>query len=270
MDHVVQRPSEQLLVVADLLDEVVKAFLAHRPPAPGKWEALDDARSMSNLAVRQIESVAELARIDEVLLPGAWSCARSAYEIGMRLRWLIEPDEPFEREARWLSRIAEEERLHDQVAERLEGAGSDPSWFRDRATLLRGFREDVTAKLPLGQNVPGIPSIEQIALTGSNHASYIRYKQGSQHVHGTHFATEIYRRNLGTAKEFGELVTSAMWAAPMGLCWITLASAGALLIDRLDGDTDAFLDLKLVRATEEALSALRDVDKDGGTATAQV
>jgi hypothetical protein len=268
--HAVQRPSEQLLLVADLLDEVVRAFLAHRPPAPGRWEALDDARLLSNLAVRQIESVSELGRIDEVLLPGAWSCARSAFEIGMRFRWLLEPDDPFEREARWLSRIAEEERLNDQVADRVQVAGGDPSWFRDRAASIRDFREGVTAQLPPGTKVPGIPSVEQMALASSNHGSYIRYKQGSQHVHGTHSATEIYRRNLGTAKEFGERVTSAMWAAPMGLCWITLISAGTLLIDRLAGDVDAFLGLQLVRDTDDALAALRDESSDGGTTRRQV
>src|SRR5215217_3638447 len=97
-------PTPAILAAADALEESLRRFLAAQDmlPPPGEWEALDEAYLMLALAIRNSQGVITLARQDLLLLPGAMVMARVAFETGVTVRWMLDPDDPFDRELRWL------------------------------------------------------------------------------------------------------------------------------------------------------------------------
>lgn len=85
-------------------------------PSLGRWEAEVEVISLFNLVVRDIESIVELSKIDLVLLPAACVLARSVFEISVKGARMMQPDDPFQREVRWLAHIREEARMHERIA----------------------------------------------------------------------------------------------------------------------------------------------------------
>lgn len=117
MPNPVLPPTPDILKINNLLDNVLTSFTeAMRSKKPlGKFEADIEALHMLIIDIRNVEGVTTLAGSDLVLLPAAISMARSAFEIGIRLRWMIEPQDPFEREIRWLAHIKEHESYHSRI-----------------------------------------------------------------------------------------------------------------------------------------------------------
>lgn len=210
-------PTTQLQTAADALDSVIGDFLDCRPPPNFEWEADVEAYVMSNLVVRHVEATAQLARCDMVLLPAAWATARSALEVSARAEWLLEPDDPYEREARWLARLREGARFYGSVADRLDQLGGSADSIRAMGGSIDDFATDVSNRMPNNVNaVPGIPSAD--ALIGTVPDRYLTYKMGSQYVHGTHEGASIYRRSLGTEKRLQERVGEPAWKDPLIAC----------------------------------------------------
>ncbi|WP_322751235.1 MULTISPECIES: hypothetical protein [unclassified Frankia] len=228
----VMRPTKQVLVVVDLLEELLGAFLeaGGRPRFEGKWSSHDEAKSLTYLLTRNVEAVMELGRRDLVLISPATSCARVAFEVSTRLTWLLYPEDPYEREARWLSLLAEEEAYHryfDQV--------TDPKASKNGiADDLRKFIEAVQDKLPEGVTVPKrIPKLKEMLDEQGRGENYLGYRISSQYVHGTAVTGRHYRKNLGTAVRFGEFTTAMDWMTPLDLCWFSIGVASDLYLKRL-------------------------------------
>ena len=76
---------------------------------------------------------------------------------------------------------------------------------------------------------------------------YLHCAVGSQYAHGTQQATALYRSNLGTMKEIGELDFPTPWAYALYLCFHALVRAGRRVLERAGGDPDAFAPPKLER-----------------------
>jgi len=102
------------------MDGAIQAFLTRRKSLPplGRWEADIEANNLFNLAIRHIESIVELARRDLVLLPSANVLARAVFETSVKAAWMVQPDDPFQRELRWLAHLQEEVRMHDRLVSR--------------------------------------------------------------------------------------------------------------------------------------------------------
>ncbi|MCM1950376.1 DUF5677 domain-containing protein [Streptomyces sp. G2] len=232
----VRPPAEELLQLTKTLDRCIAGFLQTRNTAKfGHWEAPTEARALSNLMIRNLEAFLLMARTDEVLAGPAWTCARSVFEHAVRIIWLLYPDDPFDRECRWLGFLADTERSHKLVAEAMQNdpASPDGSHHRQRADAMRIFREGVTAKLPAGYTPQRPPSFEQMLRSIDSAQMYRFYREGSQFVHGSMWGTSLYRKNLGTDAEFGDFAHTIHWLLPLRLCWFSLRNAGQILLDRL-------------------------------------
>lgn len=221
-------PTDDAALLATMLDHAVGRFIARRTDFPprGTWEAIDDAWTVSNLVIRNVEAVAELLRRDLALLPAAWCCARAGCEHAAIVIWLLQPDDPFDREARWLARLREEVRYEDRIVIELERLGVDSGNVRSSRDIRSAFADAVTAKLPRTTVVGGIPKVADMLAESGQALLAGMYITASQYVHGTHAAAGAYRRHLGSAKVLGEFVDPAAWRTPVTMAWRALLLAG--------------------------------------------
>jgi hypothetical protein len=130
--------TEPLTKTCELLDDLAARFLATRRetlPPLGKYEAEVEAQNLFNLAIRDLEGVLALARADLVLLPPALAAARACFEAAVKAAWLIDADDPFDREARWLVHLASEERYYARIADKFAKLG------HGRETLVSELRD---------------------------------------------------------------------------------------------------------------------------------
>jgi hypothetical protein len=105
------------------------------------------------------QATALLARTDEVLALAAWANARNAFEVAVRVMWLLYPRDRFECEMRWIALIHEWERFEERMT-RYTLTISET--HRLRAQALRDIREGIIKEVPIGHSpVSRIPSIEQ-------------------------------------------------------------------------------------------------------------
>ena len=245
------------------LDAAVGLFLNARSTLPplGTYEADIEALNLFYLAIRDIEGVIALARADLVLLPAAFAVSRAAFEIAVRAAWLVDSDDPYGREVRWLAHLRSEERYSQRVADRLEAIGSDAQALRLRAESLRSFRQQVVRALPPGYGeLPGNTSMNDMLRALGGNRLYSLYIHMSQFVHGEHAATWLYRAGgLGTKKELGEFIRPRDWSSPLQLSWLSLLHPGQILLDRLGGAAEMFatndLQARLNAAIERVASA---------------
>jgi hypothetical protein len=165
MANIVLPPTPPILQVADFIDRTLSQFLHARQtvPALGKFESEVEAMKLITLVVRNIEAITELAKIDLVLAPPANVLARAVFEIAVKAAWMVTPNDPFEREIRWLAYLEEEERMHERVAGRAARFAGDPTFFENQRDVLRTFRAGVERSLPSSYSrLPGNPSVEQM------------------------------------------------------------------------------------------------------------
>jgi len=187
-----------------------------------------------NLVVRDVEAITELARLDLVLVPAANVLARAVFEIAVKAAWMVTPDDPFDREVRWLAHLEEEERMHDRIAGKVTRLGGNPANLeKDRDTIKR-FRKDVERVLPAGYSpLPGNPSVEQMLEDIGQKQVYSFYTLLCAYVHGGHASTSLYRRNLGTFREDGEFIEPGSWHLALWMSWKNFQVICPYVLERL-------------------------------------
>jgi hypothetical protein len=227
--NVVKAPDPHILEACDRLDDaigwVIKAINQPRRDF-GHYEAPYEARVLLNLLIRAVESLITLARTDLVLLPGAFILARTAFEISVRARWLLWPEREFEREARWLAHVQEEEDLWEKISKIVALTGDDPADFRSSAQHLHGFRTRVLEQLPKDVTQPHrVANLRSALIEQDLEKYYIGYALLSQFVHGGHYAGSLYRQGIGVSAESKEQVSSADWRMPFEISWWSLYHA---------------------------------------------
>jgi Family of unknown function (DUF5677) len=203
MSNIILPTTEPVARVCTLLDDLVGKFIAtcrNRPPRVVEYEAEVEALNLFKVAIRNIEGVITLARNDLILLPPALAAARSCFEAAVKAAWLVNADDQFDREARWLVHLASEERYLARVAARLEKLGYDVTDLRQRETDIRNFRLAVDKKLPQHiARLKGTPSFEEMLAALGAQELYSFYLLLSQSAHAEHQATWLYRTGgLGT------------------------------------------------------------------------
>jgi hypothetical protein len=239
-------PTPAVHAAADALEDSIRRFLAAGETVPpwGKWEAIIEAYLMLGLAIRNIEGVITLARVDLVLLPGAMIMARVAFETGVTVRWMLEPEDPFDREMRWLRTHYMRVKFYQDLARKASAMRRDGSAHVHTADYLAGFHDKVFEQLPQRYRSryqpKELPNTSQMLECLGEKDQYLHYMVASQYAHGTQEATALYRRNLGMNMEIGEFVTPAHWVHPLYLCWHSLLRAGRCFLERSGGDPDAF------------------------------
>ncbi len=255
-------PTAAIRAAADALDGVIMRFSAgcSTIPSMGAWEAIDEAHVMLALVIRNIEAVTMLARHDLVLLPGAMVMARAAFETGITVRWMLQPEDPYEREMRWLRMCAKREAFYSDTATFLSSIGRDNTFFAGMADTLHRFHGAVAAALPSKYRKAfqpkKVPNVRQMLQALDQEERYVHYAFASQYAHGTQAATELYRRHLGVAKEFSEFVTPTDWQHCLFLCWFSLSFAGQQFLVRAGGNPEAFAPADLVTMINQTFEAI--------------
>jgi hypothetical protein len=263
---------EALKAAANCLDEAVEQILiAFRavPVPPGHYEAELEAELMITMSIRHAEGVATLAREGIVMYPAAMVLARAAYEGGIRVLWMLKPDDPFDRESRWLANLGQTARFHEQLSHEFESLGFEDRVVddeRDVAATIRSFAQGVTDKLPERiEPIPKVPPLREMVRELDIPERYVAYRLGSQFTHVAGYAIGIYRRNLGTAVDLGEFLEPSQWIAPLHMTWWSLWMPTARLLSLLQGDVEAFKASLPVRAIEKAVESLAASSIAGGS-----
>jgi hypothetical protein len=250
-----------IATACDRLEEFVGLFIAvcrDTLPPLGKYEAEIEALNLFKLAVRNIEGVVALARCDLVLLPPALVAARASLEAAVKGGWLVDADDPFDREVRWLAHLASEERYLNRVADKLSNAGLDAARWRNRAAIIRDFHLNVSNKLPKGvSGLSGTPSFEAMLGGLGGEQIYPFYILLSQTTHGEHASTWLFRtEGIGTQKRVGEFVKPSDWWLPLRVCFLALTRPGHICLARLGGDPDRYLDENTVQHIEAQIEGI--------------
>ena len=227
------------------LETAVGRFLDARRTLPvlGKYESELEALNLFYLALRDVEGVITLGRSDLVLLPPAVAAARAAFESGVKSAWLVDADDHYGREVRWLAHLAGEERLYKRLGQRLAELGENSGTANEREESINRFRTAVAQKLPdKFKELSRFPSFDQMLTSIGGQNLYAVYVHLSQFMHGEHAATWLYRSGgLGTEKRLGEFIQPAHWYLPLRVSWLSLVHPGRLLISRLGGDPEVFM-----------------------------
>jgi uncharacterized protein DUF5677 len=214
----VRPPPQEMLSVCDEIDEAAGLILNDVvEPFPDfrRFESNVEARVLLFGMLRHLEALLECARVDLVLLPAANTIVRAIFEQSMKTRWLLNAPDVFDREARFLAHLSDEERMLDRCARYL---GTDSP--RTRAATIQKFRQEVEALLPAGiKRLGRIPTLEAMTTEIGESKRYATYTILSQYTHGSHFAGSIYRQNLGSELTFAERTSPSDWARTLQIGW---------------------------------------------------
>lgn len=260
MSTILMPPTPGVQRVANLLETGIERFLDARTTVAsmGRYEADDEAHLLIVLLIRHVEGVINLARHDLVLLPPAMAAARAAFETAVRALWMLAPEDPFEREVRWLAGLAEYERYYDNLAKEYDKLGVQSADAREFHQMIEDFRLNVQHMLPTEYGLlPGLPNHRQMLAAIGNVDGYAQYIVASNHTHPTQVATSLYRRHFGMSKEFGEFIQANHWHAVFLLCAFALHTTGARFLERCGGNAAAFITDQEIAEMRQALAVLR-------------
>lgn len=232
MPTVIHPPSAALLNMAESIDEMIDQYLiALRNAEADQWEAPKESYVLGWLMIRNIQAVLTLARQDEIMATAAWSNARAAFEVGVRIIWMLYPADRYEAECRWLSYLEEYGRAERRIGRE---SSSDAGQQNQRAEAIRSFREGVTAALPSGYRPARMPNFREMLNALNTPQMYQLYQLGSQYTHGSLYAATGYSRDLGTKRTIGDFSSTVDWILPVRLCWLSLREAAWCILDRLE------------------------------------
>lgn len=193
-DSIVIPPTMEVKHAASMLYQTVPRFSkALRGGLPiGKWESETEAYVKMLLVLRHVESLSILARTDLVLLPAAVVIARAAFETATGVLWMLDPEDPFEREVRWLAQLAEEEEYYERLFKKSSELGGPLEDVETRRKVIGKFRTDVEGALPDGyETLKRVPNFAQMLGTLGLERQYLLYMDSSQFTHGTQVATGL-------------------------------------------------------------------------------
>jgi hypothetical protein len=130
--------------------------------------------------------------------------------------------------------------------------------FRERAARIHEFRKAVQAALPRRSSpLARIPTLEAMLAEIGEAKRYATYTTLSQYSHGSHYGGSIYRRGLGTDKEFGEWVSPSDWALLLQISWWSLFNAGQTIEHVCAGRDLRSIEVPQIEGINIRLSRLR-------------
>ena len=259
MSDAVMPPTPAIQSAAMHLEEAVGRLmkaLAGCDPL-GRYEADVECLNLLRLIIRHVESVIELACRDLVLLPSAMVLARAGYETAIKLLWIADPDDPFQREVRWLAHLQSGEDYYMKMAAQEAKLGGGGEAKQKVAELIRQFRTNVTAQLPQGYApLKKMPNLYQMLESLDEERKYPLYLIGCQFAHSTTHASGIYCQHLGGAKVLGEFIDLKDWWLCLSMSWYSLHAGGQRFLKRAGGNTADFLSIEFGDKVNAAIEAL--------------
>lgn len=212
------------------------------PEKVGKYESEKEAFYLLILIIRNMDGFLLLAKEDLCLIAPAEALARPAFEIAIKILWILAPDDPFEREARWVAHLRGEEETRKKVNQLLISEGK--AQRKDNILEnVQNFREDITnLLLQKGYKPPEqIPNVREMMKSIGEEKKYKIYVSLCQSTHGSHIATWNYRRNLGVNEITGEFIDYKDWFLGFKTIWYSLSSAGKRFLEIVGEDAKDWL-----------------------------
>ncbi len=267
-DGTVFPPTPEILAMCDVLDESISRYLKARDTVPtmtrGVYEADVEAYLMILLILRNIEGVVELARRDLVLVPPAMVISRSAFEVGIKVRWMMDPEDPFEREIRWLALAQDRVKSYKRMGKIAEPVSqSYANDLYNSADIADAFfnaiKDELNKKFPgKYQSMKQAPNLRAMLDSLKEENLYIWYIRTSQYTHGSQIATTLYRKGYGIDKEYGEFVSHDNWFECFYLCWLAFDNAGMIFLERSGGKSHQFISKSFRSKFDQALTRISD------------
>lgn len=202
--------------LAPPLKDLVQHILAHHNEVRirlGRYEADLEALKLLLLATKHAQSVVTIAYSDTSFEPSGSVLARACLEVGARALWLLSPDDPFEREARWITHALNEADARRRI-ERFLGDG------QEGGKIVENFALAVKDRLPSGYEPPkNLPNIRNMLESLGLGEKYLVYIRSSQYSHGTGYGTGVFQQHLGTEKKLGDFEDPTFWELDIATCW---------------------------------------------------
>ncbi len=221
---IVQPPTKEILALCDDSDLLIERYLACVGTIRRtirRFEAETEVYTIMKLLIRHLESVCQLARHDLVQLPSAVVLSRAAFEASVRARWMLRPVDPYEREVRWVLHL----RSATEHYAKLERSTCIPKETAAAYGLRRQSYEEFGADISKllcerGYSLPKqAPNIWEMVKDIGEPNLYHFYILLSAYTHTNFEAGNLYRKNLGNAKELGEFITPKDWQLPLEVAW---------------------------------------------------
>jgi hypothetical protein len=234
-------PPQQVLAACDQIDRIIEAYLEALSHADlsRRFEAPMEVYSMLKVMLRFSESIISLARDDLVLLPAANVIARSLLEVGYRSMWLLQANDPFEREGRWLAYLRDGIKHYRALTKASSLSELQRQRFSQIADTHEKFANDMQVLLTAeGNKPPRFPSFREVASVTALPECYHLFVLLSAFTHSNVMSLQLYRRHLGTAKEFGEFIGAADWALSLSVAGGVFYRVAKAFLENHDVDTD--------------------------------
>jgi len=189
-----QSPSSEFRALIEGLDFMLidwqSVFRRVVQQGDGRYESNIAAVGLGLLCLNYASAVANLARLGLDSFAPACASARGALEVAARGAWLVQPDDPMDREGRWLGWYGALERLYANLAADFR---SHPQVAESMATTSQHYmqyRRKIEALLPTGHKAVGAASVEQMLIQLAAAQLYPLYRYTSQYQHGEPLALE--------------------------------------------------------------------------------
>jgi hypothetical protein len=266
MEEIQIPPTPEIKQVCILLEELIHRFL--RPPTPyevGEFEYKAECLNLLALIIRDVESITTLGKCDLVLLPSAMNLTRSVLEKAVRILWMLDPSDPFDREVRWLAHLHTEENYYDRISNRMIELGIDNQQILKNRETISEFRRGITEVLPKPYKpMKEIPNLSKMMKDIGEADKYPTYILLSQYVHGTHVATGTYRKGLGNAKELGEYISPDDWAIIFDVCKYFLIVTTVKFNHVITGEMSTHVSVDLIRDIETEIAKIEKTKNTPG------
>ncbi|HMD90005.1 MAG TPA: DUF5677 domain-containing protein [Anaerolineaceae bacterium] len=244
-ENIVIPVTPEILDIVKLIEELenrLAAILRKVEERLGKYEAEKEAFNLLVIIIRNLDGFLLMLKKDLCLLAPGEALARPAFEIAVRLLWMLAPNDPFEREARWIAHLKNEEENRENMAKFWQEIGKAQG---EDITLqdVRKFREGISNLLlekgyhPLEK----MPSLRRMMKDIHEEEKYIVYMILCQSTHGTHIATWKYRRNLGCSEIAGEFITPKDWVLGIRIILYSLIISGKRFLEVMGEDKEEWV-----------------------------
>jgi hypothetical protein len=223
---IIQPPTPEILAACEGVERIIRAYLKGTKSwrASRRFEAPVEVYTHLKLLIRLSEAILVLARNDLVLVPAAMTIARSLLETGYRAAWLLAPVDPYEREARWVLYLETAATHHKKLATEKMLTDERRAYHSKTAAYFRQFSMEIRRLLKNeGYEVKKLfPNFRQLVNEQDLPDAYHLFIELSAATHSNFSAMDIYHKNLGTIKQFGEFVGPKDWFLPIGVSGLIL------------------------------------------------
>jgi hypothetical protein len=272
-----QQPTNEFRLSIEALELELGAFQKRlrelRERLQGRYEADVAAAGLALLCLEFAWGSADLARLGLNTLAAAAACARGALETAAKAAWLVAPDEPMDREGRWLGWYRAMERYYSNLATDLSDSAEVAEEMRSRASRYGAYRSAVAEKMPDGHEIAPPPTMDRLFASLDALPLYTLYRTTSQYQHGEPLALNSVLRIVDTAADpdrkatifrsvarkimLGPLETEIDWLVPLSAAANSLALCGEYVFGRAGATASELEDIRAsYHNTRERLTAL--------------